>query len=176
MVKLNESVDDEITTDSRLVQRYTDDEAAIDPVIDGPYFEVAGRKIYRKEIKPGQMAALQRFRDASMAQVNKIRADKGTADIDKIEMLGDIWQRFDLKFLLFIESLVIDPEDIDFIADAQITGDIDVAGLLKAVFHPDEPVDDDEDPVAKAPAKKMPNPMKKAAAAKKTANARRAKK
>jgi hypothetical protein len=135
---------------------------------------IAGRDIEFKSIKPGQLQALRRYQQSAVKAVGKIKKNDLLSKEEQFTQLAELSEAFDLKMLRFIESLLINEDDTDFLIDVQISGDADVAELLATVLGNTELPDDDEDPAPVA-VKKPPNPLKKATAAKKTANARRTK-
>lgn len=133
---------------------------------------IAGRDITFRQWKPGQYTALQRMRGGLSKEFTRIRNDESMDQRKKYELLTDIAERLDLKTITFVESLMPEADEIDFLGDAMLTGEIDLAGILNILFgNVDEP-DDDEDPAPVAK-KSAPNPLKKAVKAKKTANAQR---
>lgn len=176
-LKLNEAVDDiGAEEDDELMGT---DEALPETDRTGQFKRtIAGRAIWFRMYAPGQRTALMRFRSSLIDRFEKVRASKKLTDEQRYVQITEIYETLDLKSLTFIESLVVDEDDLDFLVDKQLTGEVTVASLLNAVFGQDEAPDDDEDPkpVKSAP---RPNPMKKAVqakktvAAKKTANAKR---
>jgi hypothetical protein len=137
---------------------------------------IAGRELEFQDIKPGQLTALRLFQKSSAKKSRAIARDEKIPAGDRLEQVQEIWDEFNIKALNFIEALLVDPAAVDFLIDAQIAGLVDNNDIVRIVIHGEDPVvEDDEDPAPVAPKKAVPNPLKKAAAAKKTANARRTK-
>lgn len=138
---------------------------------------IAGRDLEFKEPKPAQITALRLFQQASAKKSKKLAADESVPLSDRMEGVQKLYDEFNIKSLNFLDSLLVNPDDADFLIDVQISGEYDISGLLQVVIHGEtNKPDDDEDPKPAVARKAAPNPLKKAAAAKKTANARRTKK
>lgn len=146
-----------------------DDDATIDPVIPekpiGEYSRVlADREIWFNSPKPGQFSAWQRYRQTLVEKFYKIRKRAGNDPETKdLLELKDVAEKLDLITIELFESLVVRPEDVDFIAMQMIAGKVTVSDLNKVLFGGgDEPEDDEAPKIKKAAAK--PRAYKKAAA------------
>lgn len=139
---------------------------------------IAGRDLEFKEPKAAQVTALRLFQQASAKKSKKIQADEKTPAEERLEKIQELYDNFNIKALNFVDSLLVNPDDADFLIDVQIDGTYTVNDLVRIIIHGNDEVvpDDDEDPKPSVAKKAAPNPLKKAAAAKKTANVRRTKK
>lgn len=173
---LNEPMDDDEGTGTPVAPV-----AAKDP--DGTFRrELAGRSILFRVPAPSQALIVRRTWLNAIKDLRKVRADVKSSDEDRYQRIMEVTTDFDLKMLTFIEGLIVDPADVDFLVEAQLLGTIGVGEMFSAVMslgNPDAPDDDVAAPkpaVKKAAKKAAPNPIRKAATAKKAANARRTQK
>lgn len=144
--------------------------------------ELAGRSILFRIPAPSQALIVRREWNNTIKAVKTVRDDRTSSDEDRYRRVLKISEDFDLKMLTFVEGLIVDPDDVDFLVEAQLLGTVGVGDMFRAVMSLGNPdtVDDDQappKPVAGKTAKKAnPNPIRKAANAKKAANARRTQK
>lgn len=132
---------------------------------------IAGRQMTIRVPARAALEALNRYRITLVKKLDKL---KDSEDADSLTQARDLLTQFDLKIIVLIESLIIEEDDLDHLAEAQLRGETTPQQMMSEILAHDEAPDDDEDPAA-TPVKKVPNPLRKAQAAKKTANARRTK-
>lgn len=132
---------------------------------------IAGRQMTIRIPARASLEALDRFRITLVKKLNKL-SESGKAEDEK--QARKLVTEFDMKLITLIESLVIEAEDLDHLVEAQLLGNATPGSMMSDIIRLDESPDDDEDVIAK-PVKKAPNPLSKATAAKKIANARRTK-
>jgi hypothetical protein len=143
--------------------------------------DLAGRSVLFRIPAPGQALIVRRVWAKTIKDIKAVRDDKKTADDIRYERILAISEDFDLKMLTFVEGLIVNPDDVDFLVEAQLLGVVSVSDLFGAVMslgRDPQPDDDAAPPKAakKAVKKANPNPIRKAATAKKAANARRTQK
>jgi len=124
--------------------------------------EMAGQAIEFKTVLPGQFRILQRVQQATVKSLKKIQQDTKMSDEDKLVEAGKVVGNFDMAILTMVESLIVNRDDIDFLVDAQLRGEIEPQDMLQILVSPEESEEDDADP--------KPKPKKA------TANAKRSKK
>lgn len=148
-----------------------DDDAEIDPVIPeapvGEYMRVlADREVWFNSPKPGQFSAWQRYRETLVDRFYQIKKRAGESPgVKDLLALKDVAEKLDLITIELFESLVVRPEDVDFIAMQMISGKVTVNDLNKVLFGGDEDPEDDQ----------APKVAVKKAAKKAAANAKRTK-
>lgn len=166
---INETFDDDIPDEeTHLGEPVT----AKDPEPKGDFKRVlSGRDVWFNAPIPGQFHAWKRYRAglAAKYEVLKVRAKKNPGQ-DVLNELVQMSEKFDLTTLELIESLIVNPDDVDFIQFEMISGRITMSHLYAVLFGEEEP-DDDTEPAPRA----KRTPAKKAVP-KKTANATRTKK
>ena len=151
-MKLNEEFDDEVGDDEVI------------EVVDEPKGDmsrtVAGRTIWFRSALPGQFHAWRRYRESLKTRfdVVKIRAKKKPTEAD-LRLLMEISQKFDLSTLELVESLVVDPADVEFLQLGMISGKVTMADIASVLFADDDVPEDDVE-VALKPRK--PASVKKA--------------
>lgn len=145
---------------------FDDDVDDEQPVKYGDHMEImAGREIWFKFPLPGQFSAWKRYRAVLVGKFDEMRA-KATKDqtVENLQKLREITEQLDLITIELFESLIVHPDDVDFLQLQMITGKVTMADIHAAMFGRPEPEDDAE-----------PAPKLKKAAAKKAANAGRTK-
>ena len=128
---------------------------------------LAGREIWFKAPIPGQFSAFKRYREtlARRYEVISVRAEK-TRNIELIQELRDLHDKIEMSTLEFFEALLVDEDDIDFVALEMISGRVTMDDIHVVMFGEQEP-EDDQEPVKKS------KPVRKQPATKKAANAKR---
>lgn len=156
-------IDDELDVEG------ADEEAAepIKPeVVPDFTHTIGGRVIGFRRAARGQLVALSRVRYKASQEVAQIARMPATEDL--FEQINRITLRAEVATLDLVESLIIDPFDVEFLNTAMLQGDVQVEEIMAVMYGTKDSVDDDEDPKPrKAPAKK---------AVKRVANAKRARK
>lgn len=158
-MNFNEVVDDEVGEDE--VPAVAEPEKP-----KGDFSRVlSGREIWFNSPIPGQFRAWRRYQESLGARFEaiKVRAQKAKT-IRELQELTELSEKFDLSTLGLVESLLVDPDDADFIAMEMISGRVTVSDIHQVLFGDPAPEDDQE------PERK---PRK---AARKTANVKRTKK
>lgn len=89
-----------------------------------------GHAIWFKDFQQGQRLMLVRANDIAAADRIRIQGGPGT-DEEKYKALTKLSLKADKRLWDAIDSRVIDPDDIDKIMDAMISGDIDVEWAWK---------------------------------------------
>lgn len=138
--------------------------------------KIAGRDIVLRIPTAGQRTALVRLQQATLAKMDNAR--KTIEDSSELyRTLSEMSERFDVLILDFIESLIVSPEDVDYLTSQQLMGKTSPAEMTTAIFFEVAP-DDDETPVAvkKAPAARKSQGRKAPTPRKATANAKRVQK
>lgn len=128
--------------------------------------------------KPYQINALNRLRASSLTEMKRIQ-NSGLPEAEQYAPLAKLSWDFDGLCIDLIESLLVDRDQVNVLASMQLKGELSPQELIAKVLFEDgedEP-EDDETPRTKAAKKtaKAARPVKKATAAKKTANVGRAK-
>lgn len=166
MIDINEVIDDEVADE---------DETSPDPVVVTPApdftFTIAGRGIGFRQATRGQLVALSRVRYKASQEVARFSRMPATDELFK--QLNDVTLRAEIATLDLIESLILDPFDVEFLNTAMLQGAVEVEEIMAVLYGTKDLVDDDEDPkpvVAKKAA------TKKAPARKRVANAQRSRK
>lgn len=173
---LNQPMDDEAPEIAEPVRV----ESAPDP--DNTFRrDIGGRSILFRIPAPSQALIVRRVWANTIKAIKAVRDDKKTDDDTRYERVLAISEDFDLKMLTFVEGLIVNPDDVDFLVEAQLLGVVSVSDLFGAVMSlgRDPQPDDGAGPpkaAKKAVKKANPNPIRKAATAKKAANARRTQK
>lgn len=89
-----------------------------------------GHKVWFKDFRHGQRLMLVRANDLASADRIRIQGGPGT-DEEKYEALTKLSLKADKRMWDAIDSRIIDPEDVDRIMDAMISGEIDVEWAWK---------------------------------------------
>lgn len=123
--------------------------------------EFHGRTIWFHNPSPSQMTALARLHATTRKKV-----DKATGE-NVMRIVFD----FNNSSLTLIESLILDPEDVNFLQDSMLSGEVEIGQVLEVLWPVRDPDDDDvePEPVVKKP-KKAARTVSKA-----VANAQRSK-
>jgi hypothetical protein len=101
---------------------------------------LAGREIEVREVSPGQLMMLQRFRMRAQALLDG--ADPDPHNMAMVDVLN--------KSLMVVDSLIVHQEDREFIEEAMLTGKLDHLALLALLSGKPE------DPKKKTVAKRSP--------------------
>lgn len=125
---------------------------------EGADFFVAlpdGHKVWFREFKFGQRLMIFRAYDLTKVARQKIIEASGTA-AEKLEKLAELSLRSDKRLWDAIDSIIIDPEDIDRVMDSMIIGAIDEKWAWKVMAGGKEPpeADDAEDVQVKKPSRR----------------------
>lgn len=121
------------------------------------------QKVWFKTPAPGQFHAWQRYRESIQKRFDKVKKKaREEPSLETLRVLSDLSEKYDMAVIEFVESLMVDEDDKDFVALQMINGSVHVNDLMKVLFA--EPEDDDTPPAPK-PAKA---PKKSAANAKRT--------
>ncbi len=119
--------------------------------------ELAGRQVGFKRPTLGQVIMLQRMATRSRAAAENSQSD------DRVDHMTNIM----VKTLDFIETLILEPEDREFVEEQMIAGTIDYTDLLAALSggKRDEETADDQAPrPRRAASKKVAKPVAKTVA------------
>lgn len=131
--------------------------------------EFLGVTVWFRYPKPFQATALSRLRESFR---QKVRAIQATTESDQVKFrkLMDLNWDFDSMCIELIESILVNPDDADILARAQLRGELTPQQIIaKVLFETADEVDDDEDPQPKVAKKAKPaRAVKKATAAKKS--------
>lgn len=134
---------------------------------------MAGRTIWFKSPIPGQFHAWKRHRESLVRRFEKIKVQaKKNPSLEVLRDLSELSEKFDIDTLELVESLMVNQDDIDFVATEMIGGRITISAIHQVLFGDPGPDDDQEPaPVKKAAPKKIGGKP-----AKRTANVTRVKK
>lgn len=126
---------------------------------------IGGRDIWFNAPLAGQFHAWKRYRASLETRYAVIRVKaKKSPSLEVLRELADMSEKFDLATLEFVESLIVNPDDVDFLQFEMISGRATMNDMYRILFGDPGPEDD------QAPAPKPRKP------AKKVANAKRARK
>lgn len=108
--------------------------------------DLAGRSILFKRAKPGQLLMLQRLLEGLRSKM-----DTAASDTER----GNLFIRLNKHSLDMIESLVVQPEDVEFLQEKMLLGVLDVEDLRPVLSGGKTPeaVPDDAPPKKRAPRK-----------------------
>ena len=170
---LNEPMDDdgeEFTIDPDWDEPVTfeDDEPVVQPDPPGTVRrDFAGVEVLLRIPVRAQTRAVLRAWEAAIAESRKM---KGLGTEEAYIKALEISERLDVRILDFVESLVVNPADVDRLLDLQIVGKLQPFDMFNIVLGSGPAQDDDAEPVEqpKPKAKKKPAPVKKAANARRT--------
>jgi hypothetical protein len=126
--------------------------------------EFSGASVLMRLPAPAQVKALMRGWELAIKRTKALDPKRGQEALDEAYAISE---KFDVRILDFIESLIVDPDDVDRLLDLQIVGKLSPSSMLSVVLDlRPEPQDD----VAPEPAKpkKKPNPIKRAANVRRT--------
>jgi hypothetical protein len=131
-------------------------------------YTIGGREIGFRRAARGQLVALSRVRFKAAQEVARISRMPATEEL--FQQVNNITLKAEIATLDLVESLILDPFDVEFLNTAMLEGSVEVDEIMAVMYGTKDVVDDDEDPkpvVRKASAKK---------AVKRVANAKRARK
>ena len=129
---------------------------------------LAGREIWFNSPLPGQFNAWKRYRESLKRRFDVIKVQaKKNSDMASYRELSELSEKFDISTLEFVESLLVDEADVDFIAMEMISGRVTTVDIQNVLFTDEEP-EDDAEPEVKAKAPKKITASKAAANAKRT--------
>lgn len=159
---INQEYDDEGTTDETLTD---------EPIkAKGDFSRMfLGHEVWFRNAAAGQLTALRRLQAQSQMRVNTMRKTLSPEEV--WEQASRLSFDFDNSCLELVESLIVDPDDITFLTNAQLRGEVQAVEIIGILFKAEAP-DDSETP---EPVIKKRPPAKKAVA-KKVANANRTRK
>lgn len=143
-------------------------EEEVPVVVPDLVHEISGIKIGFRRPKRGQLVALSRVRDSVSRELFKLQRDTELDSKVRFEKASRLVMSVDLAILDMVESMIIEEGDKSFLANALITGGIDIEAISDVLFGNNPEPDDDAEPI-KAVAKKAPRKV----AARKVANAKR---
>jgi len=129
---------------------------------------LADRVLWFKPPIPGQFGAFKRYREvlARRFEVLSVKARKNPS-LEMLNEISDLSEKIDLTTLEFFESMLINTDDVDFVAMEMIGGRVTMADVHNVMFFSDPEPEDDVAPVVK------PKTPRKQTASKKAANAAR---
>lgn len=161
---LNEVFDEDIPDDEFTEIVVT---AASKPVQEPPKGDfvrvLGGREVWFRTPSPGQFHAWQRYQKALNSQFSKVKKRaKEDPSLETLSILSDLSGKYDMAVIEFVESLMVDEDDKDFVALQMINGSVRTEDLMRVLFV--DPEDDDVEPAPKP----VKPPKKSAANAKRT--------
>lgn len=124
---------------------------------------LAGKEVWFRTPAPGQFHAWQRYQKSLNSQFAKVKKlAQSDPSLNNLSLLSDLSEKFDMAVIEFVESLMVDEADKDFVAIQMIGGTVQVKDLMGVLFA--DPEDDDAEPAPKP----VKAPKKSAANAKRT--------
>lgn len=152
---INEPFDDDVAED--------DVTAPIEVIEEKPKGDfvriLGGKEVWFRTPNPGQFHAWNRYQKSLNAQFSKIKKRaQAEPSLETLSILSALSDKYDMAVIEFVESLMVEESDKDFVALQMINGSVRTEDLMRVLFA--DPEDDDVEPAprpAKAPKKSAAN-------------------